>query len=73
MLYLEVRLLNLEEMKQKDNAREPPGFHVGPGVVEMAPHSHAISLWAVGNLGSAVEIFRIYIHTLHSHQPKISK
>lgn len=41
MLYLEVRLLNLEEKKQKDNARESPGFHRIPRAMEMAPHSHA--------------------------------
>lgn len=44
MLYLEGRLMNLEEVQQKDNGREPPECHVRPRAMEMAPHSHEISL-----------------------------
>lgn len=42
-LYLEVSMLNLEELQQKDNVREPSGFHARPRAMKMAPRSCAIS------------------------------
>lgn len=81
MLYLEVRLLNLQETEQKDNAGEPLSmWDLGSWRwlhIPMKFPSKPLGMCMHSAVDLPAEIwlqnFRIYIHALHSHQPKFSK